>query len=139
MRETLYPTLEEALYLHEILIQKFGGAPGVLDKGLLESALARPRSGYYRSLSEQAAALMQSLAMNHPFVDGNKPVAFALTAVFLSMNGLKLTVETRAGVHFIEDTLISQRALLPAIVEWIEAHAQPKKASVETGSTILPV
>jgi death-on-curing protein len=128
MRETSYPTLEEALYLHDILIQKFGGAPGVLDKGLLESALARPRSGYYRSLSEQAAALMQSLAMNHSFVDGKKRVAFALTAVFLNMNGLKLSVETRAGVYLIEQSLISERASLPVIVEWIEAHAQPKKA-----------
>ena len=128
MRETSYPTLEEALYLHDILIQKFGGAPGVLDKGLLESALARPRSGYYRSLSEQAAALMQSLAMNHTFVDGKKRVAFALTAVFLNMNGFKLSVETRAGVYFIEQSLISERASLPVIVEWIEAHAQPKRA-----------
>jgi death-on-curing protein len=49
MKEILYPTLEEALYLHDILIQRFGGKAGVLDKGLLESALSRPKSGYYRS------------------------------------------------------------------------------------------
>jgi death-on-curing protein len=122
MKETLYPTLEEALYLHDVLIQRFGGKAGVLDKGLLESALARPRSGYYRSISEQAAALMQSLAMNHPFVDGNKRVAFALTAVFLQINGLKLIVETKEGVRFIEITLITERAPLAAITDWIEAH-----------------
>lgn len=124
MKETLYPTLEEALYLHDVLIQRFGGKSGVLDKGLLESALARPRSGYYRSISEQAAALMQSLAMNHPFVDGNKRVAFALTAVFLKLNGLKLSVEAKEGVRFIEITLITERASLATITDWIEAHVQ---------------
>jgi death-on-curing protein len=124
MKETFYPTLEEALYLHDILIQRFGGKSGVLDRGLLESALARPRSGYYRSLSEQAAALMQSLAMNHPFVDGNKPAAFALTVVFLRLNGLKLTVSAKEGVRFVEQTLIAEKASLAAITDWIEAHVR---------------
>lgn len=122
MKETLYPTIQEALYLHTILIERFGGTPGILDKGLLESALARPRSGYYKSLSEQAAALMQSLAMNHPFADGNKRVAFALTAVFLRINGAKLSVDPRSGVRFIEGDLIERHASLSAIREWIEAH-----------------
>ncbi|MFO0415861.1 MAG: type II toxin-antitoxin system death-on-curing family toxin [Pseudomonadota bacterium] len=124
MKETFYPTLEEALYLHDILIQRFGGKSGVLDCGLLESALARPRSGYYSSLSEQAAALMQSLAMNHPFVDGNKRVAFALTAVFLRINGLKLTVPAKDGVQFVEQTLIAEKASLAAITDWIEKHTR---------------
>jgi len=122
MKETIYPTLEEALYLHDILLQRFGGASGILDKGMLASALARPRSGYYRSLSEQAAALMQSLAMNHPFVDGNKRVAFALTAVFLRLNGLSLKVDAKEGVYFIEVTLIKERAPLDVITSWIEGH-----------------
>ena len=126
MKETIYPTLEEALYLHDILLEKFGGATGVLDKGLLESALARPRSGYYRTLSEQAAALMQSLAMNHPFVDGNKRVAFAVTAVFLRMNGLSLKVDAKSGAHFVEITLIKERAPLDVITLWIESHARLK-------------
>ena len=124
MKETLYPTLEEALYLHDILIQRFGGASGVLDKGSLESALARPRSGYYRSLSEQAAALMQSLAMNPPFVDGNKRVAFALTAIFLKLNGLSLKVDAKSGVYFVEVTLIKERAPLDVITSWIEQQTK---------------
>lgn len=124
MKETLYPTLEEALYLHDILIQRFGGASGVLDKGSLESALARPRSGYYRFLSEQAAALMQSLAMNHPFVDGNKRVAFALTAIFLKLNGLSLKVDAKSGVYFVEVTLIKERAPLDVITSWIEQQTK---------------
>jgi len=83
MEEILYPTLEEAVHLHGRLLERFGGRPGVRDLGLLESALARPRSGYYRSLSEQAAALLQSLVLNHCFVDGNKRMAFALAMTFL--------------------------------------------------------
>jgi death-on-curing protein len=66
----------------------YAGAAGVRDRGLVESALARARSGYYGSLSEQAAALLQSFAMNHGFVDGNKRVAWASSLVFLRMNGL---------------------------------------------------
>lgn len=54
--------------------------------------MARPRSGYYETLSTQAAALMQSLPRNHAFVDGNKRMAFALTAVFLRLNGYRLQV-----------------------------------------------
>ena len=122
MKETLYPTLQEALYLHAILIEKFGGTSGILDKGLHESALARPRSGYYSSLSEQAAALMQSLAMNHPFADGKKRVAFALTAVFLRINGSKLIVDPQSGVRFIEGELIERHASLNVIRQWIEGH-----------------
>lgn len=122
MRETFYPTLEEALYLHELLIKRFGGKEGVLDKGLLASALARPRSGYYRSLSEQAAALLQSLTMNHPFVDGNKRVAFALTVVFLRLNGLTLRVSSNEGVSFIEGELIGKRVALDVVTAWIERH-----------------
>lgn len=124
MKETFYPTLEEALYLHDILIQRFGGKSGVLDHGLLESALARPRSRYYSSLSEQAAALMQSLAIIHPFVDGNQRVAFALTAVFLRINGLKLTVSAKEGVRFVEHDLIAEKASLAAITDWVEAHVR---------------
>lgn len=66
------------------MISSVGRLDGLRDLGLLESALARPRSGYYSSLSEQGAALMQSLASNHAFVDGNERMAFAATAVFLA-------------------------------------------------------
>ena len=117
---TLFLTLEEVLDLHRQLIQRFGGADGVRDPGLLESALARPRSGYYSSLSEQAAALMQSLAGNHAFVDGNKRVAFAATAVFLRMNGYALRVDADEAERFLIDRLIVSRADVVVIAEWLE-------------------
>jgi death-on-curing protein len=67
---------------------------------------------------------MQSLAMNHPFVDGNKRVAFALTAVFLRINGVKLSVEAKEGVRFIEVTLITEKGSLATITDWIESHVK---------------
>ncbi len=120
--ETLFPTLEEALYLHAELIERFGGTPGVRDRGLLESCLARPRSGYYQSLSEQAGALMQSLARNHAFVDGNKRMSFALTAVFLRMNGHVLTVGADEGERFVVRRIIEGQAELDEIAGWIERY-----------------
>ena len=90
------------------------------DPGLLESVLARPRSGYYSSLSEQAAALMQSLAGNDAFVDGNKRVAFAATAVFLRMNGYALRVDADEAERFLIDRVIVGRADVAMIAEWLE-------------------
>lgn len=122
MPATWYPTLAEALHLHSRLLARFGGEPGVRDLGLLESALMRPRSGYYKSLSEQAAALLQSLCQNHAFIDGNKRVAFALTAIFLRMNGYGLTVSADEGERFLIDDVIEGHADLPRIRGWLEAH-----------------
>ena len=77
--------------MHRELIIRYGGADGVRDMGALESALLRPQSGYYDDTIHQAAALFESLAMNHPFVDGNKRIAFACVDVFLRINGFRLT------------------------------------------------
>ncbi|MFM8412961.1 MAG: type II toxin-antitoxin system death-on-curing family toxin [Alphaproteobacteria bacterium] len=118
--EASFLTLQELLDLHARLTERFGGAGGVRDPGLLESALARPRSGYYASLSEQAAALMQSLAGNHAFVDGNKRVAFAATAVFLRMNGQGLVVGADDAERFLVDEVIVARADVPRIADWLE-------------------
>ncbi len=124
MRVTLYPTLHEAVALHEALIARFGGAPGIRDLGALESALHRPQSGYYDRLAQQAAALMHSLAMNHAFVDGNKRVAFALTAIFLRMNRYRLVVSAAAGEGFLIDEVIVARQDIDVIEPWLQAHMQ---------------
>ncbi len=94
-------TLDEALALHHRLIEKFGGSPGVRDLGLLESALYRPRSGYYEDLVQMASALFESLLMNHAFVDGNKRVAFFATDVFLRMNGWRIVTSSDAAYDFL--------------------------------------
>lgn len=125
MASTVFVTLEEALYLHATLIHRFGGDGGLRDAGLLESALARPRSGYYRSLSEQAAALLHSLARNHAFVDGNKRVAFATTAVFLRLNGFRLVCTPDEAERFLIDKVIAGAAAVTQIARTLEGWMQP--------------
>ena len=80
---TRYPTVEEAIAVHAKLIVRFGGSDDIRDRAALESALARPRTGYYSDLIQGAAALWESLSQNHAFVDGNKRVAVTMTAAFL--------------------------------------------------------
>ncbi len=76
--------------MHAVLVQRYGGSPGLRDAGALEAALFRPQTGYYDDVVAEAAALFESLAINHPFVDGNKRVAFAAMDVFLRVNGYRL-------------------------------------------------
>lgn len=94
-----YLTLDEALAIHQRLVERFGGAAGIRDLGLLESALYRPRTGYYRDLAEMATALLESLLRNHPFLDGNKRMAFFAADVFLRLNGWRLEVEPQLRDH----------------------------------------
>ena len=94
-------TVDEVLEIHDVLVETFGGPPGVRDSGLLESALFRPQTGYYDDLAEVATALFESLLMNHPFVDGNKRVAFFATDVFLRLNGWKLGVDPDRAHRFL--------------------------------------
>ena len=82
-----YLTVADVLGMHTVLMQRYGGAPGVRDPGALEAALFRAQTGYYDDIVAEAAALMESLAINHPFVDGNKRIAFAAADVFLRING----------------------------------------------------
>ncbi len=82
-----YLTVADVLGMHTILIQRYGGAGGVRDPGALEAALFRPQTGYYDDIIAEAAALLESLAINHPFVDDNKRIAFAAADVFLRING----------------------------------------------------
>jgi death-on-curing protein len=82
-----YLTSLEVLPLHQALLQRYGGAPGLRDMGAVEAAVFRPQCGYYGDIIEEAAALLESLLINHPFVDGNKRAAFAACDIFLRING----------------------------------------------------
>jgi death-on-curing protein len=98
---TDYLTVVEVLAIHEDQIERYGGASGLRDPGLLEAALYRPQTGYYADLIEEAAALWESMAQNHPFVDGNKRAAFAVTYTFLVINGSRIKAEADATYTFI--------------------------------------
>lgn len=120
-----YVTLDDALYIHAEQLRLFGGAKGVRDLGLIESALLRPQTGYYVDLVEQAAALWESLAMNHGFVDGNKRVAFACMDIFLGLNGARLEAEPDDVIAFIYRHLESGTFRKPVLEEWLRAHVVP--------------
>ncbi len=128
MPDRLYPTLAEAIEIHRQLIEQFGGSPGLLDRGRLEAALFRPQIGYYNELFEEAAALMESLANNHPFVDGNKRIAFSLTDVFLRMNGYFLDVEGEDANKFIRGAMGRGQFRFGLIRGWIAANAKPLRS-----------
>jgi len=112
-------TLEEVLLIHERLIERFGGPSGIRDPGLLESALYRPQSGYYTDLAEMAAALFESLLMNHPFKDGNKRVAFFATDVYLRLNGWKLGVKDEEAHSFLMALFKEERCDFSHLLPWI--------------------
>ena len=119
-----YLSVDEALAIHEQLISRFGGSPGVRDLGLLESALYRPQTGYYADIVEMAAAMFESLLMNHPFVDGNKRVAFFATDVFLRLNGWKLHVDATEAHHFLIGLLASGFADFDHLEPWIRRSVE---------------
>lgn len=115
-------TRDEVLRIHQVLIERFGGPAGVRDLGLLESALYRPRTGYYKDLAEMAAAQFESLIMNHPFVDGNKRVAFFATDVFLRLNGYRLQVEATAAHQFLIGLLDAGDCTFDRLLPWLREH-----------------
>jgi death-on-curing protein len=118
-------SVDEVLAIHQRLIERFGGRAGVRDPGLLESALYRPQTGYYSDLAEMAAALFESLLMNHPFVDGNKRVAFFATDVFLRLNGWWLKVEARRAHRFLIGLLERNEADYEHLLPWIRDSLVP--------------
>ncbi|MEX1245617.1 MAG: type II toxin-antitoxin system death-on-curing family toxin [Thermoanaerobaculia bacterium] len=91
----VYLSVEQVLHLHQIQIERFGGSGGLRDRAGLESAIARPAATFggddlYPDLASKAGALMHSLVMNHPFVDGNKRVGAMAAELFLEINDRRL-------------------------------------------------
>jgi death on curing protein len=116
---TDYLTLAEALAIHNDQIARYGGSPGVRDLGLLEAALFRPQTGYYADLVEEAAALWESLAQNHPFIDGNKRVAFAATYTFLAINGARIGADSEATYQFVGHLYEANDFTFNNLVAWL--------------------
>lgn len=121
---TEYVTTADALFFHQQLIQRYGGASGVRDLGALESALHRPQTGYYDTLVDEAAALLESLVQNHPFVDGNKRVAFAVVDVFLRINGYIISADSKSIYDHIIGFLESQSFNMEHLVPWLRQIVQ---------------
>ena len=125
-----YLTLGEVVALHRAVIESTGGATGLRDIAALESALAQPRATFdgadlHPSITGKAA-LAYSLALNHPFVDGNKRVAHAAMEVFLVLNGLDLHADVdEQEALFL--ALAAGRSSRFELERWLEGHTTAGK------------
>lgn len=128
--EPEWVSVQDAVLFHDALITTFGGSGGVRDQGLLESALGRPRNVFAYETTDLfvlAGAYAHGLAKNHPFVDGNKRVAFAVARVFLGMNGIEFNPPETEAVVMVEG-LASGELDQAEFVEWLRKHStEPKR------------
>jgi death on curing protein len=122
MAERVYLTVAEVIAIHHHQIEEYGGAHGLREQGLLEAAVFRPQTGYYNDISEEAAALLESLVNNHAFVDGNKRVGFATMHTFLLVNGFDLDVSSKAAYQLMIKAMEEGKFRFGLIHEWIAAH-----------------
>ena len=114
-----YLTTHDVEVMHHVLIERYGGALGLRDANLLEAAVFRPQSGYYADSLLQGAALFESLIINHPFIDGNKRIAFAAMDVFLRMNGYQLMVDSNRIYSKIMDLFKQKQMDIEHIHAWL--------------------
>jgi len=116
------------LLLHDESLAEHGGAAGLRDEGLLDSALARPSNlaAYGEpDAVDPAAAYGYGLAKNHPFVDGNKRAAFLAVGVFLAINGFRLRA-TQAEATVAVFALAAGEIDEMAFAAWLREHSQPR-------------
>jgi death on curing protein len=128
-----YLTLGEVVALHRAILAATGGAESIRDLGALESALAQPKATFdgadlYPSVVDKASALAFGLAMNHPFVDGNKRIAHAAMAVFLDLNGLAIDATVDEQEQLMLDLAAGQVARV-ALTNWLQGHVAARKSS----------
>ncbi len=117
----------QVLLIHDQMVRKFGGSFGVRDLGLIESAVARPQATFsseylYKTIFDKAAALLQSLLKNHPFIDGNKRTALTSAGVFLRLNGFKLQNNHQEEVEFAVN-VDNEHLPVEQISKWLKKHA----------------
>ena len=125
MKEPVWLADELPIALHERLVAEFGGLPGVRDRGLLESAMARPKQLYAYErpdIVELAAAYAVGVVRNHPFVDGNKRVGFMLAYIVLVRNGYRLAAGEAAATRAVLD-LASGALSETHFARWLADHA----------------
>jgi len=122
----IYLTAEQVLFLHDRLVEESGGEHGVRDLGGLESALARPQAAFggtefYPDLMTKAAVVMDGIIRNHPFLDGNKRAGVATAALFLEVNGYRLTV-MNAELEQFTLRVTTTKPGIEEIAEWFRAN-----------------
>ena len=120
-----YLNVDQVISIHDELINKFGGLHGISDKSKLESAVMRPQIGYYKDIIEEAAALMESLLVNHAFCDGNKRTAFFATDTFFRGNKYYIYIQDYSEaenfmVKILEPDLAKERFNL--LYKWLNSN-----------------
>lgn len=123
-----YLTPHKVLFIHDQVVKRTGGSHGVRDVGLVESAVYRSQTTFdgndlYVGVFDKAAALLHSLLMNHPFVDGNKRTALTSAGLFLRLNGYKLVNAKKEEVEFAI-RVDNQRLSIEEISNWLEEHSK---------------
>jgi death on curing protein len=114
--------VDEVVNIHAVVLAESGGRSGILKPNELESGVNRPLSGYYNNVFEEAAALMDSLANNHCFNDGNKRTAFVATDTFLRRHGFYLDVEPIPARNLMAEGIARKQFNFGVILEWIFAE-----------------
>ncbi|MBD2519071.1 type II toxin-antitoxin system death-on-curing family toxin [Nostoc sp. FACHB-973] len=130
MQTPKFLTISQVLHIHQRQIQKFGGTSGVRDEGLLDSALAQPQATFggellHRTIGEQAAAYLYHLAMNHPFIDGNKRTAFAIMNTFITLNGYSLNLSQEQAYNLVIQ-VVQREISKEELSAFLELHLQGK-------------
>lgn len=129
MKKLIWIDERDALALHGRLLALEGGPSGVRDKGLLDSALARPRQlhayGNDPDVIDMAAAYTAGIVRNHPFVDGNKRTGFVIGVLFLEMNGYRFTATEESAAQIII-SLASGSLDEAALGAWMRANAKSR-------------
>jgi death on curing protein len=123
-----YLRAEQVLFIHSRIIDETGGAHGLRDLGLLRSAVARPMATFdqrdlYPTVFQKAAVLAESLAKNHPFLDGNKRTSVASVALFLRINGYQLQATQKDLVQFAINLATGNLETSKAVV-WLRSHSK---------------
>ncbi|HEU5168080.1 MAG TPA: type II toxin-antitoxin system death-on-curing family toxin [Chitinophagaceae bacterium] len=118
--------VKEVELLHRILIDKFGGSHGIRDNAALESAIARPLQTFdgndlYPSVLEKAASLIESILVNHPFIDGNKRTGYTALRLYLIQNGLDITASHENKYEFVIN-IASGTLKYKGILSWLKSN-----------------
>ena len=126
--DILFLSTPQVLAIYDQMLKRFGGSTGIRDVSLLESELGRPKSTYdgvylYENLFDKAAALLQSLLKNYPFVDGNKITALTSAAMFLKINGIKL-INCHEDEEQFAISIDNQRLSVEEISKWLKSHSE---------------
>jgi death-on-curing protein len=125
-----YLSAEQVLFIHARIVSEIGGSHGIRDLGLLESAVARPQASFegnelYPDVFAKAAVLMESLVGNHPFVDGNKRTGIASAAIFLQVNGWKMTA-SNSDLEAQTLSVVVEGTPVDDLAAWLQENCSQK-------------